>query len=132
MTQAESSEADHLLIRSFLDSLWIEEGLSENTQKAYGSDLALFSGWLATSRRVGLLEVTAGDIEAYLGLKYRQNASHRTSARLLSSLRKFYAYLLRQGRLDEDPSAAIESPQLGKPLPLTLTEREVELLLAAP
>jgi integrase/recombinase XerD len=132
MTRPESSEADQSLIRAFLDSLWIEEGLSENTQKAYGSDLALFSGWLAASRKVSLLQVRAGDIEAYLGLKYRQNISHRTSARLLSSLRKFYAHLLRQGRLDEDPSAAIGSPQMGKPLPLTLTEMEVERLLAAP
>ena len=132
MTKAERPEADHILIRSFLDSLWIEEGLSENTQKAYGSDLALFSGWLTASREIGLLQVTAGDIEAYLGLKYRQNASHRTSARLLSSLRKFYAHLMTQGCLDQDPCAAIESPQMGKPLPLTLTEREVELLLAAP
>jgi len=125
-------EADQALIKSFLDGLWIEDGLSENTQKAYGSDLALFAGWLRTSRNISLLEVVTGDVEAYMALKYRQNVSHRTSARLLSSLRKFYAHQLRQGRLNEEPCASIESPQLGKPLPLTLSETEVELLLAAP
>jgi integrase/recombinase XerD len=132
MSSPEVDEADRALIKSFQDSLWIEEGLSENTQKAYGSDLALFAAWLFKTRHKQMLEVDGGDIEGYLALKYRQNASHRTSARLLSSLRKFYAFLLRQGRLDIDPCAAIESPQMGKPLPLTLTEREIELLLAAP
>lgn len=124
--------ADQTLIQSFQDSLWVEEGLSENTQKAYVSDLTLFGAWVADVRHKLMPEVDGGDIEAYLALKFRQNASQRTSARLLSSLRKFYAYLIRQGRMDQDPCATIASPALGRPLPLILSEVEVERLLAAP
>ncbi len=120
------------LIRSFQDSLWIEEGLSENTQKSYASDLILFAAWIDQHRQKSLPEVEGGDIEGYLALKFRQNASHRSSARLISCLRKFYSWLLRRGKLEHDPCAGIESPQLGKPLPHTLSEGEVESLLAAP
>jgi len=120
------------LIHDFQDSLWVEEGLSENTQKSYASDLALFADWLKAQRQKNLGEVQREDIEAYLALKFRQHASSRSSARLLSSLRKFYLWLLRLGQIDHDPCALIQSPRLGKPLPHTLTERDVENLLAAP
>lgn len=132
MNLPEIGAADQALIRSFQDSLWVEEGLSENTQKAYASDLGLFAAWLADVRHKHMLEVEGSDIEAYLALKFHQHASQRTSARLLSSLRKFYGHLIRQGRLDQDPCAAIVSPALGRPLPLTLSENEVERLLSAP
>lgn len=122
---------DRDLIAAFQDGLWVEEGLSGNTQKSYASDLCLFASWLG-GRGKNLLEVQGDDIESYLALRFRQHTSHRTSARLLSSLRKFYGWLVRQGRLDYDPCAGIASPHLGKPLPKTLTEREVEDLLHAP
>ena len=128
----ELDAANAELIRVFQDALWIEEGLSENTQKAYVSDLTLYALWLVKSRQKLLLDCDAGDIEGYLAARFKENASQRTSARFLSSLRKFCAYWIRQGRLELDPSAGIESPNLGKPLPRTLTEREVEALLAAP
>ncbi len=129
---SEASPGDLALIHAFQDSLWIEEGLSENTQKSYASDLALFAGWLAKNQQKELPEIQGGDIEAYLALKFRQKASSRSSARLLASLRKFYLWLLRLGKIQHDPCAGIQSPQLGKPLPHTLTESEVESLLAAP
>ncbi|QSA97153.1 site-specific tyrosine recombinase XerD [Methylococcus sp. EFPC2] len=129
MTEA---AANQVLIRSFQDGLWIEEGLSENTQKSYASDLNLFALWLRTERSKALIEVRRDDIEAYLAHRFREQASHRTSARLLSSLRKFYANLVRLEKLDHDPCAGIESPQVGKPLPKTLSESEVEDLLNAP
>jgi len=129
---SEASPGDLALIHAFQDSLWIEEGLSENTQKSYASDLALFAGWLAKNQQKELPEIQGGDIEAYLAFKFRQKASSRSSARLLASLRKFYLWLLRLGKIQHDPCAGIQSPQLGKPLPHTLTESEVESLLAAP
>jgi integrase/recombinase XerD len=132
MNSPSTSAGDRELIRVFQDGLWVEEGLSENTQRSYVSDLTLFAAWLCGHKQKGLLDVQGGDIEAYLALRFRQQASHRTSARLLSSLRKFYAWSLRQGRLAHDPSAGIESPYLGRPLPKTLTENEVEALLNAP
>jgi integrase/recombinase XerD len=123
--------SDRALIQRFTDALWIEEGLSENTQKSYGSDLAHFAAWLAASGK-GLLSASSGDVEAYLALKYRQKASGRSMARLLSSLRKLYIYLMREGQVGENPAATIEPPRVGRPLPKTLTESDVEALLLAP
>ncbi|MGZ8242431.1 site-specific tyrosine recombinase XerD [Methylomagnum sp.] len=130
-TEPDASAADSDLIRRFTDALWIEEGLSENTQKAYGSDLAHFAAWLAV-RQATLTDVDSGMIEAYLAEKYRRKASGRSTARLLSSLRKFYLFLIREGYLEEDPTLVIEPPQIGRPLPKTLTEGDVEALLNAP
>ena len=125
-------EADLPLIGRFCDALWIEEGLSENTQQAYVSDIRQFLDWLAQARRRGAMEVDTGDIEAYLASKFRQQASSRSVARLLSSLRKFYRYLLREGCLEHDPTLRIAPPRIGRPLPATLTEADVEALLNAP
>lgn len=128
----EAAEPDQALIQRFADALWIEEGLSENTQKAYASDLAHFAAWLAKERAQNLLAVDSAAIEAYLAVKCRQNASGRSVARLLASLRKLYLFLLREGKVEADPTLSIEAPHLGRPLPKTLTERDVEALLAAP
>lgn len=130
-TEPAGIEPDSFLIRRFTDSLWIEEGLSENTQKAYGSDLAHFATWLA-ARRKALRAVDSGDIEAYLAERYRRQVSGRSTARLLSSLRKFFLFLVREGLAPKDPTVSIGSPHLGRPLPKTLTEADVEALLAAP
>jgi integrase/recombinase XerD len=127
-----AGEPDRELIQRFADALWLEEGLSENTRKAYASDLSLFSAWLRKESSRSLLEADSGAIEAYLGFRYRQKASGRSMARLLASLRKLYLFLLREGRVGEDPTLLIETPQLGRPLPKTLTERDVEALLDAP
>jgi integrase/recombinase XerD len=132
MTAPDPSADDRQLIQDFQDSLWIEEGLSKNTQSSYASDLTLFADWLRAHPHKQLPEVQTGDIEGYLAVKFRQKASNRTSARLLASLRKFYLWLLRYGKIEHDPCATIKSPHLGKPLPHTLTEREVEDLLTAP
>ena len=128
----EVNENDWSSIGEFKDGLWLEEGLSENTQKAYVSDLSLFANWLAKVRQYWLMEAKGADVEAYLALKYQQKASSRTSARILSSLRKFYAHWVRQGRVEKNPCTGIDSPQLGKPLPATLSESEVLAILEAP
>jgi integrase/recombinase XerD len=112
--------------------LWLEEGLSENTQKAYVSDLSLFARWLEAQAEKELPEAVGANIEAYLAKRVEEQASLRSSARLISSLRKFYASLVRQGMLEFDPCVQIQSPHIGKPLPQALTERDVEMLLAAP
>lgn len=125
-------EADRRLIQLFGDALWLEEGLSENTRKAYTSDLKLFLEWMAGKQERGLVDAASGDIEAYLAFRYRQAASSRSMARLVSTLRKFYRYLMREGRLNNDPTQLIEAPRIGRPLPATLTEADVEALLNAP
>ncbi|SMF95987.1 integrase/recombinase XerD [Methylomagnum ishizawai] len=130
--KATPPETDRELIQRFADALWLEEGLSENTQKAYVSDLAHFSAWLGKAQRGGLLAVDAAVIEDYLAFKHGQKMSGRSMARLLSSLRKLYLFLLRAGRIEIDPTLNIDPPRLGRPLPKTLTERDVEALLDAP
>lgn len=120
------------LIERFSDALWIERGLSANTLAAYQSDLRAFTGWLLRERGRGLVKARRSDLLDYLTLLSQQGRKPRSSARLLSCLRQFYQYLLRQGTIREDPSARVEAPKLGRPLPKTLTEAEVEALLKAP
>lgn len=117
------------LIELFLDALWVEHGLSDNTLSAYGSDLKIFA---AALRSKSLLDVSDTDISAFLGKRYREGITNRSAARILSSLRRFYTYLLRERRIETDPTALIESPHIGRPLPASLSETDVELLLAAP
>jgi integrase/recombinase XerD len=126
------SAGDRRLIERFLETLWAEAGLSDNTLKAYGSDLFLFAAWLATAGQGGMESVKRGDIEAYLAFRFRENTDARTAARLLSSLRRFFAYLSREGCIDSNPTQHVKSPFLGRPLPKILTESEVTALLEAP
>jgi integrase/recombinase XerD len=109
----------------------LERGLSENTLSAYRSDLQSLARWLR-SNDSELLHAARYDLLAYLQKRVEEGAKPRSSARLLSSMRRFYRYLLRESLLKEDPSARIDAPKLGRPLPKTLTEEEVERLLAAP
>ncbi|MEX0385743.1 site-specific tyrosine recombinase XerD [Spiribacter onubensis] len=120
------------VITAFLDALWMERGLADNTLSAYGNDLRGFAGWLATDGRSGLLGADRADVMAYLAARVSMGSSRRSSARLLSSLRRFYRYQLRQGAIPVDPTARVESPKPDRPLPEALTEAEVERLLNAP
>lgn len=122
---------DTVLIERFLDSLWTECGLSENTLGAYRSDLQAYARWLR-GRDLGLLAAAHADLRDYLAHCVDAGAKSRTTARLLSSLRRLYRYLLREGAVEKDPTALIESPKLGRPLPKSLTEDQVGSLLAAP
>lgn len=125
----ESLNQSKQVIDSFLDALWMERGLSDNTLSAYRSDLYKFSQWLQ-QRQVKLLNVQANEILAYLALP--DNKSARTVARRLSSLRRLYEYLLREDQIKQNPVSNVDAPKLGRSLPKTLTESEVEALLDAP
>ena len=119
-------------IEAFADALWLERGLSENTLAAYQSDLRAFHAWLRRERRCGPSTAARSDVLEYLAVLAQQGRKPRSSARVLSCLRQFYRHLLRRGLISEDPSARVDAPRLGRPLPKTLTEREVEALLQAP
>jgi integrase/recombinase XerD len=125
------SEQDASLIERFSDALWLERGLSENTLSAYRSDLQSLALWLA-GRESSLLGAARHELLSYMQQRVEAGARPRSSARMLSSIRRFYRYLLRESLLKEDPSARIDAPKLGRSLPKTLTEEEVEHLLAAP
>ena len=120
-----------LLSEQFLDAVWLESGLSENTLNAYRNDLAAFEGWLG-KKNLSLEAVSRAELLSYLAANVRQGLSPRSSARRLSTLRRFYRYLLREGLIQEDPTADVRSPSLGRPLPKAITEASVEKLLAAP
>jgi len=123
---------DQSVIEQFADALWMERGLSDNSLKAYQTDLRKAAAWLHKERSRALLEARREDLLDYLAGLARAGRKPRSSARLLSSLRQFYQHALRQSWLTEDPTARIDPPRLGRPLPKTLTESEVEALLAAP
>ncbi|WP_438970135.1 site-specific tyrosine recombinase XerD [Methylophaga sp.] len=118
-------------LQPFLDSLWLESGLSQNTVEAYRRDLLAFAAWLAQFD-TDLAAATQPDIQRYQSLRMREGRKVRSEARLLSTLRRFYRYLIREGIRDSDPTAQLESPRLGNPLPDSLTEQEVDDLLAQP
>ena len=119
------------LIESFIDALWMEEGLSANTLDAYRTDLIGLAVWL-TLRGGELLLAERDDLQSYLAHRAEAGAKPRSTARMVSALRHFYRYMLRQGRLTADPTAQLDSPKLGRFLPDTLTEADVEMLLATP
>lgn len=122
---------DHPLIDRFLDSLWLEKGLSVHTRAAYRSDLALFNGWLQ-ARDLQLDSAGRELILDHLAWRLNEGYKARSTARLLSGLRGFYRFLLREGLVAGDPTLQVELPQLGRPLPKSLSEADVEALLAAP
>ncbi|AYC31991.1 site-specific tyrosine recombinase XerD [Pseudomonas cavernae] len=122
---------DHPLIDRFLDALWLEKGLSEHTRAAYRSDLAHFNGWLQ-ERGLELPEAGREVILDHLAWRLSEGYVARSTARFLSGLRGFYRYLLREGLIVNDPTLQVDLPQIGRPLPKSLSEADVEALLAAP
>lgn len=125
-------QSDLRLIDGYVDALWLEKGLAANTLEAYRRDLTFWAQWLAEREGVGLLQADKAQVLAYLGAQGALQRSVRSSARLLSCLRGFYRYHLRESRIQVDPTADIDSPKLGRPLPKSLSERDVEALLLAP
>jgi len=116
-------------IDRFLDVLWMERGVSDNTLTAYRSDLQKYVLWLDKNN----CEMTAAqesDLRNYLSSM--QGRTARTMARHLSSIKRLYSYLVREGIMKHDPSARVEAPKIGRQLPISLTETEVEELLNAP
>ena len=119
-------------IDEFCDALWLEDGLSRNTLDSYRRDLKQFAGWLEAKRAGDLLAADQSMIQEYLAHKFRTKSRATTAARLLSSLKRFYRHAVRQNLITVDPTLRIEAPKLPRSLPKTLTEADVENLLAAP
>jgi integrase/recombinase XerD len=119
------------LIEEFLDALWLEKGLSPHTRSAYRTDLLAFARWLE-ARGLTLETVGRDAVLDHLGWRLSEGYQARSTARFLSGLRSFYKYSVREGRIAEDPTLLVSMPQLGAPLPKSLSEADVEALLAAP
>jgi len=118
-----------VLIEQFIDAVWVEQGLSKNTLSAYSSDLRIFAKWLNDK---SMLDVTTRDLSAFLASRYKEGIGNRSSARILSSLRRFYGYYIRENQITIDPTGLIEPPHIGRTLPVPLSEQDVESLLNSP
>jgi integrase/recombinase XerD len=118
-------------IDRFLDALWSEKGLSRNTLAAYRTDLRSLARWLA-ERGQTLDDAARADLLEFIAWRVEGGARPRSTARQLSSLRRYYRHTVREGLRGDDPTAKISMPKVGRPLPKALTEDEVESLLDAP
>lgn len=128
---AQVNPADEALIERFIDALWSEQNLRPNSLSAYRQDLRQFSLWL--HRRGGALNAFDADaVRAYLAFRVAAAAKPRTTARFRSSLRRFTQYLVRERLIAHDPVEAIDAPKIVRAAPKSLSEEQVEALLAAP
>ena len=118
-----------ILIDNFIDNIWLEKGLSKNTLSAYNQDLSNFCFWL---KGTSLKKVDRIKLLDYLTYRFEQGYSSRSTARALSSLRAFYAFLVAKNIISENPTSKVDSPKLGSSLPKILSEEDVDKLINAP
>lgn len=131
MPKASISDLEQRVVAGYVDSLWLERGLARPTLEAYRTDLEHLASWLA-ARGSGLIKASRAELMEHLGWRIGQGYQARSTARLLSCVRGFYRHALRQNLISEDPTLDIALPKLGRPLPKSLSEADVEALLAAP
>lgn len=125
--------ADQDLIDQFIDSLWLQKGLSKNTLAAYRNDLNKLSEFMQLNKKTkSLASLDQQDLLTYLAYRYEQGKSSRSTARCISTVKSFYRYCFQEGLRKDDPSDTISPPKLGRTLPDHLSEEEVEALLQAP
>lgn len=126
MSEAPSSAS----IDAFVDALWLEEGLSKNTLAAYRRDLALFGEWLAKAGRT-LEGASEADINGYFAARHPESKA-TTANRRLTVFRRYFRWALRERRIEADPTLKLQAARQPLRVPKTLTEAQVEALLAAP
>ena len=122
---------DSALVELFLNELWLEKGLSENTVQSYRLDLQALCQWLQ-EQQSNLLELDAVDLQTFLGERLQSGYKASSTARLLSSMRKLFQYLYQEKYRTDDPSALLSSPKKPSRLPKSLSEQQVSDLLNAP
>lgn len=130
MSEPKNKKLANSLIDEFLDSVWIESGLSNNTLSAYRNDLSRFFEWL-DSEHLDAVTITKTSMADYLSFR-AENSSNRSAARSLSSIRRFYKYLIQENQITHDPCANVVAPKIGRSLPKSLSENDVDKLIQAP
>ncbi len=128
---AHAADTPDPTVARFLDAVWMERGLSSNTLAAYKADLTALSRWLA-ERDIPMVRTSRPDLLEFIAWRVQAGARPRSTARQLSSFRRFFRYLVRESVIREDPTAEIAMPKIGRSLPKSLAEEEVEALLGAP
>ena len=126
-----AASASQPLVDRFLDALWIEDGLAANTLAAYRRDLELYAGWLERERGGTIAATQETDLLAYAA--HRHAGSRATSAnRRLTVFKRFFRWALRERLIEADPTLRLRNAKQPMRLPKTLSEAQVEALLAAP
>jgi integrase/recombinase XerD len=121
------------LLDQFADSLWLSDGLAKNTIESYRRDVGQLAAWLRATKRPSLADAATHDLQAFLAHRVEdKKSSPKSTARLTSAIKKFYQYLIRERLLDIDASATLESPKLTRGVPKSLSEANVDALIAAP
>jgi integrase/recombinase XerD len=121
------------LLDEFCDNLWLEDGLSRNTLDSYRRDLLKFGKFMEKQANLSILQTTHTDIQNYLAHLFNvQKAKSSSTGRNISSLKRLFRYLLRQGKIASDPTLQIDTPKLPRNLPNSLTEQDIEQLLNTP
>jgi len=132
MSEAQIHQDDRRHIEQYVEAQWLERGLSQNTQAAYRQDLNLYAHWLVSEGKISLLGADRACLQRFLDWRLQRRYKATSSARMLSCLRGFYRYAQREDWLQTDPSTQLSAPKRRRSLPKTLTEADVEKLLAAP
>ena len=117
------------LIDQFVDAMWLESGLAKNTLSAYRTDISSLAKFINPK---GLIDIDQADIHKYLSVSLANGTKGSSSARTMSTLRRFYRYQIRQNKISVDPCAQIRSPKSGRSLPKSLSEEQVDKLIHAP
>ena len=127
-------EQDHIHqeIERFIYAMWMEKGLSDNTLSSYRRDLSQLNDWMVSNKHSSVTRAYLSSLHDYLCSRLELGRSPRSTARFMSCVRGFYHFLLREGRITVDPTLDVDSPRLGRPLPKSLSEKDVDLLLQAP
>ena len=125
------SDSDRQDLDAFIDNIWIEKGLSQNTLDSYRSDLEQFTGWL-NQKKLTYKDSSKKEILSYLSFLFQRGLGSKTVARKLSSLKSFFRYLVFKSIISIDPTSEVDTPKLLKSIPKSISETEVEALLASP
>ena len=126
----EDVKKDHF-IRSFLDSLYIEKGLSQNTVSSYKNDITSFAAWL-NKKNIDQLKATSVDINSYISFLFNNGLKSSSINRKISSIKHFYLFLLKKKIINNSPADETSTPKQEKYLPTSMSEDEVECLLNSP
>ncbi len=118
-------------IKVFLDHLWLEKGLSDNTLAAYKNDLTQFNLFLV-EQRMSLLDCTDTAIEGFIAMRIDKGIKHRTNARCLSAIKRLFKFLMQTKVRTDNPTALTKAPKLAKSIPKVLSEQDITALLNCP
>ena len=121
---------DHI-IRSFLDSLYIEKGLSKNTVSSYKNDISSFLSWL-NKKQINYQQVSGKNINEFISSLFNSGLKSSSINRKISSIKHFYLFLSKKKIIKYSPADEIETPKQEKYLPISMSEDEVERLLSSP